>query len=106
MALMMHIGGYAAHLYRAFQNVLRDCKHLQQENKRTYFHSHKKTEKVLSRNNQQMSRHTTLFPVNSLHVSDTFHVKHQEINKINLAESGLSQDDGRPHDPVNGPEVA
>jgi hypothetical protein len=25
----------------------------------------------LSRNNQQMSRHSTSFPVNSLHVSDT-----------------------------------
>jgi Mg2+/Co2+ transporter CorB len=37
----------------------------------------------LSRNNQQMSRHSTLFPVNSLHVSDTFRVHHQEINKIN-----------------------
>jgi hypothetical protein len=53
-----------------------------------------------------MSRHSTLFPVNSLHVSDTFRVHHQEINKINsicnlwygnsivrpavvLAESGL-----------------
>jgi hypothetical protein len=30
-----------------------------------------------------MSRHSTLFPVNSLHVSDTFCVHHQEINKIN-----------------------
>jgi hypothetical protein len=30
-----------------------------------------------------MSRHSTLFPVNSLHVSDTFRVDHQEINKIN-----------------------
>jgi hypothetical protein len=38
---------------------------------------------MLSRNNQQMSRHSTLFPVNSLHVSDTFRVHHQEINKIN-----------------------
>jgi hypothetical protein len=37
----------------------------------------------LSRNNQQMSRHSTLFPFNSLHVSDTFCVHHQEINKIN-----------------------
>jgi hypothetical protein len=37
----------------------------------------------LSRNNQQMSRHSNLFPVNSLHVSDTFRVHHQEINKIN-----------------------
>jgi hypothetical protein len=37
----------------------------------------------LSRNNQQMSRHSTLFPVISLHVSDTFCVHHQEINKIN-----------------------
>jgi hypothetical protein len=35
--------------------------------------------KNLSRNNQQMSRHSTLFPVNSLHVSDTFRVHHQEI---------------------------
>jgi hypothetical protein len=55
-----------------------------------------------------MSRHSTLFPVNSLHASDTLRVHHQEINKINctcnlwygnsivrpavvLAESGLSQ---------------
>jgi hypothetical protein len=34
--------------YRAFQNVLRDYKHLQQENQRTYLngtvHSHRKTE--------------------------------------------------------------
>jgi hypothetical protein len=37
----------------------------------------------LSRNNQQMSCHSTLFPVNSLHVSDTFRVHHQEINKMN-----------------------
>jgi hypothetical protein len=37
----------------------------------------------LSRNNQQMSRQSTLFPVNSLHVSDTFRVHHQEITKIN-----------------------
>ena len=36
--------------YRAFHNVLRDYKHLWQENQRTYlngiFHSHRKTEKV------------------------------------------------------------
>jgi hypothetical protein len=30
-----------------------------------------------------MLRHSTLFPVNSLQVSDTFRVHHQEINKIN-----------------------
>jgi hypothetical protein len=42
-----------------------------------------------------MSRYSTLFPVNSLHVSDTF-----------LAESWLSQDDVRPHDTVTVPEVA
>jgi hypothetical protein len=29
-----------------------------------------------------MSRHSTLFPVNFLHVSDTFRVHHQEINKL------------------------
>ena len=37
-------------LYRAFHNVLRDYKHLQKENQRTYLngivHSHRKTEKV------------------------------------------------------------
>jgi hypothetical protein len=37
-------------LYREFHNVLRDYKHLQQENQRTYlngiFHSHRKTEIV------------------------------------------------------------
>jgi hypothetical protein len=30
-----------------------------------------------------MSRHSTLFPVNSLYVPDTFSIHHQEINKIN-----------------------
>jgi predicted ABC-type exoprotein transport system permease subunit len=37
-------------IYRAFHNVLRDYKHLKQENRRTYLngivHNHKKTEKV------------------------------------------------------------
>jgi hypothetical protein len=58
-----------------------------------------------------MSRHNTLFPVNSLHVSDTFRVHHQEINKINCIcnqrlHKQLGQDDGRPHDTVTVPEVA
>jgi hypothetical protein len=71
----------------------------------------------LSRNNQQMSRYSTLFPANSLHVSDTFRVHHQEINKIKcicnlwygnsiMRPAWLSQDDGRPHDTVTVPEVA
>jgi hypothetical protein len=30
-----------------------------------------------------MLRHSTLFHVNSLHVSESFRVHHQEINKIN-----------------------
>jgi len=37
-------------IYRAFHNVLRDYKHLEQENQRTYLngsvYSHRKTEKV------------------------------------------------------------
>jgi len=37
-------------LYRAFHNILRDYKHFQQENQRTYLsgivHSHRNTEKV------------------------------------------------------------
>jgi hypothetical protein len=40
-------------IYRAFHNVLRDYKHLLQENQRTYLngivHSHRKTEKVFLR---------------------------------------------------------
>jgi hypothetical protein len=40
----------------------------------------------LSRNNQQMSCHSTLFPVNSVHVSVTFRVHHQEIIKITCRE--------------------
>jgi len=43
------MAGYIIHIYRAFHNVLRDYKHLQQENQRTYLngivHSHKETEK-------------------------------------------------------------
>jgi hypothetical protein len=39
-------------MYRAFHNVLRDYKNLQQENQRTYLngivHSHRKTEKKLT----------------------------------------------------------
>ena len=41
--------------YRTFHNVLRDYKHLQQENQRTYpngiVHSHRKTEKVFFSDN-------------------------------------------------------
>jgi hypothetical protein len=42
----------------------------------------------LSRNNQQMSRHSTLFSVNSLHVSDTFRVHHQEIKYCDVTSVG------------------
>ena len=41
---------FKTNIYRTFHNVLRDYKHLKQENQKTYlngiFHSHKKTEKV------------------------------------------------------------
>jgi hypothetical protein len=37
----------------------------------------------LSRNNQQMSRHSTLFPFYYINFSDTFLVHHLDINKIN-----------------------
>ena len=40
------------HTYRAFHNVLRNYKHLKQENQRTYLngivHSHRKTDKFIS----------------------------------------------------------
>ena len=58
------------YIYRAFHNVLRDYKHLEQENQRTYLngivHSHSKTEKKLFYNQRlsmcvpRVTRHTSI----------------------------------------------
>jgi hypothetical protein len=64
-----------------------------------------------------MSRHSTIVPVNSLHVSATFRVHHQEINKINcicnlwygnsiVRPAVVLAESVRPHDTVTVPEVA
>ena len=65
------------YIYRAFHNVLRDYKHLEQENQRTYLngivHSHSKTEKKLFYNQRlsmcvpRVTRHTSIRYSSSRH---------------------------------------